>query len=227
MSRPTLDDLARALAQRLLSEQACQCETEHARFHRHLTRLLAVGQPVSPEVVATTLRLSADEVVATLRQIPDLEFDEEGNIVGTGLSLIPTPHQFSFNDRRMFTWCALDTLIYPLILQQEARVESRCLVTGKTIRLLVTPERVAFLDPVGAVISIPIPEAACRCDRSTFCDQGHFFCSPLVASTFLSQHPDALLLPVADAYQFGQKFLTYKEALLREREEQTEKMDGG
>ncbi len=195
-------------------------------FCRQLMRLLAErAQPVSLEVVTTTLHVPAEGIAGTVRQIPDLEFDEAGNLVGMGLSLVPTSHQFFLQDRRMFTWCAFDTLTYPVVLQQEARVESCCLVTGTPIRLLVTPERIASLDPCEAVISIPIPEAATCCDRSSFCDHGHFFCSPQVASTFLSTHPGALLLPVADAYQLGQKYLMYKQALLKEREEQIGKKE--
>jgi alkylmercury lyase len=215
MAYPNLDDHARMLAQHLLSD--------HSTFCRQLMRLLAErAQPVSLEAVATTLHVSVEEIAATVRQIPDLEFDEAGHLVGMGLSLVPTPHQFFLQERRMFTWCAFDTLTYPVVLQQEAHVESRCQVTGTPIRLLVTPVRIASLDHGEAVISLPIPEAATCCDRSSFCDHGHFFSSPQVAATFLSTHPGALVLPVVDAYQFGQKYLTYKQAYLEAREKQTE-----
>lgn len=220
MADPTLDDHARMLAQHLLSDQSTFC--------RQLMQLLAErAQPVSLEEIATSLYVSVEEIAATVRQIPDLEFDAAGNLVGMGLSLVPTPHQFFLQDRRMFTWCAFDTLTYPVVLQQEARVESRCLVTGTPIRQLVTPFRIASLDPSSAVISLPIPKATTCCDRSSFCNHGHFFCAPQVASPFLSAHPDALLLPVADAYQFGQKYLTYKQELLSAREEQTENLRDG
>jgi hypothetical protein len=81
MADPTLDDLARMLAQHLLSD--------HSTFCRQLMQLLAErAQPVSLEVIATTLHVSAEEIAATVRQIPDLEFDEAGHLVGMGLSLM-------------------------------------------------------------------------------------------------------------------------------------------
>lgn len=215
MAYSSLDELARRLAQRLVDDHSTLC--------RQLLRLLAEhAQPISLEALATTLHVPIEEAAATVRKIPDLEFDAAGHLVGMGLSLLPTPYQFFLGERRMFTWCAFDTLIYPVLLGREARIESRCLVTGTSIRLLVTPLRLASLDPAEAVLSLPIPETVAGCDRNGFCEQAHFFCSHQVASTFLATHPNILLFSVADAYLLGQKYLKYKQARLEALKEQTE-----
>jgi alkylmercury lyase len=61
-----------------------------------------------------------------LADLPDLETDEQGRIVGSGLTLRPTPHRFALDGRQLYTWCALDTLIFPVVLGQGATVESPC-----------------------------------------------------------------------------------------------------
>jgi len=61
---------------------------------RELILLLAEGQPVSPERVASVLGLAREEALEILRQRPSIEWDETGNIVGAGLTLRPTPHRF-------------------------------------------------------------------------------------------------------------------------------------
>lgn len=61
-----------------------------------------------------------------LADLPDLETDVQGHIVGSGLTLRPTPHRFTIDGRQLYTWCALDTLIFPAVLGQVATVEAPC-----------------------------------------------------------------------------------------------------
>jgi alkylmercury lyase len=74
-----------------------------------------------------------------LADLPDLETDEQGRIVGSGLTLRPTPHRFALDGRQLYTWCALDTLILPVVLEQGATVESPGHGAGTTILLTVDP----------------------------------------------------------------------------------------
>src|SRR5712692_7190149 len=93
---------------------------------RELILLLADGQPVSLERVANVLGLAREEALAILRQRPSIEWDETGNIVGAGLTLRPTPHRFHLNSRTLYTWCALDSLMFPGLIRQTVQVESPC-----------------------------------------------------------------------------------------------------
>lgn len=60
-------------------------------------------------VARLSANIAAEElkVVAVLRQMSDVAYDEVGNIVGFGLSLVPTAHQFTVNGQTLYTWCAL------------------------------------------------------------------------------------------------------------------------
>src|SRR5438046_565653 len=178
MQRSNLDEIARKVANVL----ARNCR--NTPFCLQLLRLLAGGQPVTPSHLATALHFSHEEVAKNLRESPEIEFDHEGNIVGSGLTMIPTPHHFLVNGHELFTWCGLDALSYPVILKLPSRVESPCPVTGKKVRLTVTPERIDGLDPMDAVVSLVVPEATtCSHDiRGKFCNFGHFFSSPEAAS---------------------------------------------
>jgi alkylmercury lyase len=171
-----------------------------------LLRLLADGQPVALAHVAAALNRSLGDVVGALRQLSNVEVDHEGHIIAAvGLSLTPTPHRFQVGDQTLFTWCALDTLMYPTLLQRPAQVTSRCPATGAMIRVTVTPKTVVDLDPPEAVVSLVIPEtAAACCDiRGAFCNDVHFFASSEAAAAWLADHPTALILPVADGYTLG------------------------
>jgi alkylmercury lyase len=136
-----------------------------------------------------------------MQQLPNVECDGQGRIVAAGLSLVPTPHQFRVNGHTLYTWCAIDTLMYPLVLQQTAQVVSRCPVTGLMVRLSVTPEHVKDLDPADTLVSLVVPEAsAARCDvRGVFCQHVHYLYGLAAGATWRAAHPGTTLLSVEES----------------------------
>lgn len=174
-----------------------------ALFHRLILHL-AEGKPVSPPRIAEILNRSPEEVETILRQMPSIERDEEGNVVGAGLTLRPTPHRFTINDRTLFTWCALDALMFPGLIGQTVQVESPCATTGIPVRVKITPAGVEQVEPPEAVVSLVVPEASADI-RGVFCCYVNFFSSSEAASQWLSEHPGATTLPVREAYQLGRR----------------------
>jgi alkylmercury lyase len=200
MSPSTGDTLARSIANNSLSR-------ERAVFFLSLIQLLADGAPVTVEQLATAVHRSPDEVTEALHQFPEIVFDEAGRVVGAGLSLLPTPHRFEVNGRELFTWCALDTLIFPALLGRTANIASTCPVTGAAIHLTVTPEHIERASPSDAVVSVVVPaagEASCNV-RESFCIYSHFLRSREAAAPWLLEHPGAILLSVEDAFQLGRE----------------------
>ena len=69
-------------------------------------RLLAEGQPVSPEQVAIAVDRPVDEVSNDLRRAEDIGFfgyDDDGNVVNFfGLHLSPTRHRLKIAEQELF-----------------------------------------------------------------------------------------------------------------------------
>jgi alkylmercury lyase len=192
MAAEALTSLAERVAVRLCGD--------HEKLRVVLLHLLAEGRPVSPGLLADRLGWPAERVASIVQGCSDTELDQSGQIVGWGLSLLPTTHQFRLGERTLFTWCALDTLMYPAILGLAADVSSRCPITGTTVRLVVQPDEIADLQPTSAVVSIALPDqSSCNCTRETFCAHSYYFASQEVAQHWQTARPSALLLPVADA----------------------------
>ena len=168
---------------------------------RTLLTLLAEGMPVPKGAVARALGRPERDVVDLLAQIPSLEFDDAGDIVGAGLSLRPTMHLFEIGGRRLYTWCALDTLIFPAMLGRTARVTSPCAATGASVRLLVSAEGIDELEPASAVLSLHLFEG--RDVRNAFCRDVNFFVSQNSTAGWLHTHPGAWVLPVAQAHSLA------------------------
>ena len=187
---------------------------EQFRLWLPLWRLLAEGTPVSLEQLASLSHRPLDEIQAELPSL-DVRLDREGNVLASGLSLLPTAHQFHLGEQALYTWCALDTLAFPPLLGRAARVISSCPVTGKTIRLTVTPETIVDLEPGSAVVSVHLPG-----EETDICNDGHFFVSHSVASTQGSLHPKSVLLSVEEAAELGRVLASAIRSIAGEQEPQ-------
>lgn len=197
MNPSSLAPLAGRLAAHLDCTQDVAC--------RQIMRTMAeAGQPLSPIHLARRLQMSQENLTAHLARVPDTEFDEQDNIVGWGLTLIPTQHQFLLKERPLFTWCAFDTVLFPPLLQVEAYVQSECSATGQLITFVASPEGIADLFPATSVLSLILPAERCDCVRGTFCEQSLFFQTEEAASTWMALHPEAVLLSVEEAAALAQ-----------------------
>lgn len=177
-------------------------------LYRPLLRLLAQGEPVSTAELARVANRSEPDVAQAVADWADTEYDDVGRIVGYGLTLRPTPHRFSVGGHQLYTWCALDTLIFPAVLGQTAQVESSCRATGSPVRVSVHPAAgITELEPATAVVSIVTLEEGCASVRSGFCDVVHFFADREAAAGWLDEHPGISVLPVGEACRLGRPLI--------------------
>ncbi|UQX12739.1 organomercurial lyase MerB [Candidatus Mycobacterium methanotrophicum] len=167
-----------------------------------LLRLLASGNPVELTTLATTAGRTIEETRAHLARLPDTEYDNEGRVVGQGVTLRPTQHRFTVDGAQLHTWCALDTLIFPPILDREAHIESASPCSGQPIRLTAGPRGVRDVEPATAVVSLVNPDDITEI-RSSFCNQVHFFTSVDDARSWLQTTPGGQVMPVAEAFDLA------------------------
>lgn len=170
---------------------------------RELLRRLAAGHPVAPLSLAKALDWPNQTVIETLAKAQGAEYDTQGNVVGYGLTLNETPHAFEVNGKRLFTWCALDTLFFPALLEMSARVSSHCAVTGAPVSIVVSPHEVRETTPTEAMLSLVQPDGAASI-RGAFCRHVQFFVSRPAARQWASANPGTVLVSVLDAFRLGQ-----------------------
>jgi alkylmercury lyase len=165
--------------------------------------LLARGEPTSPEEIAAASGKSPEEVRAALERFPSAEWDEQGRVVGLGLTLQLTPHRLELEGRTLFAWCALDALLFPALLGRPASIESPCRGTGDPVHIEVTPAGIEVVEPPSAVVSIVAARDLANLRRVS-CNNTHFFRSPEAASRWLEKHPEATIFSVEDVFRLGQ-----------------------
>jgi alkylmercury lyase len=197
MHHPALETIAKRLSEQLRGAQEDLC--------RPIVQQITRGKPVTPAALRSSLKASRPELEHRLARLPsDVEFDRAGNIVGLGVTLVPTSHQIQVGGKLLYTWCAFDTVLLPPQLDVQAQVQSTCPVTGQPITFVATPESTVLdLHPAGSVMSLIVPAERGDCTRATFCQQSLFFQSEQAAAAFLAEHPDALLLSVEEAAHLG------------------------
>jgi len=134
------------------------------RMSLELYCLLAQCEPVQRSTLAERLGALVETVNGILDDWPSVFFDSQQRVVGYWGLAIPgcytNPHNLTVGGRRHSAWCAWDTLFLPQLLGQTAEIESSSPASGDSIRLTVTPEAVAQVDPAGAHMSFLLPDAA-------------------------------------------------------------------
>jgi alkylmercury lyase len=198
LDTPSLEALARSLAGTFPGR-------DDAPLARALLGELARGEPVSAGTLAASTHRAEHDVTQTLARWPNVRRDEQGHVEAFGgLSLRPTEHRFEVGGRRLYTWCAWDTLFLPALLDKQAQVESHCPVTNVRVSLTVAPERVLASRPDDVWVSFPPPTRTSTANIiESFCCHVHFLAGHEVAMRWLTAHEGTLALNLDDAFELG------------------------
>ncbi|BCH32500.1 hypothetical protein MesoLjLc_44300 [Mesorhizobium sp. L-8-10] len=182
-----------------------------------LLQELAGGEPVAIAQVAQALGTPfemAEALVTDSALSPFIHKGDDGRIQGFyGLSVRPTHHQLTINGRRLWAWCAPDTLLYPELLRGTVAVETRDPETGALVRLTVSLDRIEAVEPKDVAVSIRRPEAwdATSAARimATACHFNFFFASRESGKRWVAKHPETILQPLDAIYAFMKRINTH------------------
>jgi alkylmercury lyase len=161
-------------------------------------RLLAEGEPVTPTQIADAAGVPVDRVEAALHGVPDIEWTADGRVEGFGLTRRPTPHRFRIGDAELYTWCAMDTLIFATVLDRPVQIESPEGGTGEPLRLETDGRRIIAADPPSIVVSWFFDPAGTGF-RASICQFGHFFASRDSAAEWAAKYPQGGVLTLNEA----------------------------
>ena len=178
---------------------------DDAPLARALLRELANGEPITDRALAAATGRKEGQVSAILARWPNVERDAQRRVVAfSGLTLRPTAHRVEVAGRELFAWCAWDTLFLPALLEQPARVQSRCPVTDTDVRLTVEPDGVRERNPEALRVSLPRPGAVSTEDvTGSFCCHVHFLAGTVAAELWLAEHRGGAAVTLDEAFELG------------------------
>jgi alkylmercury lyase len=199
---PRLEQWARAVA-----AAAPDLDPEEQRIAVQTYRLLGLGKPVSVSDIAGVAGIIADRVEDSLRSWPLVFWDDQDRVVGFwGLAIEPLDptHSIEVEGRKVYGWCAWDTLFITEILGTETRVASTDPNDGTNIELIVGPDGVITANPPGTVVSLLLPDGEFGSDTiQRFCHRIHFFTSPASAREWIGDRPDIFSITVEEGFELG------------------------
>jgi alkylmercury lyase len=170
-------------------------------------RLLADGEPVSPAQIADASGVPVEQAEAGLRGVSDVEWTTDGRVEGFGLTRRPTQHRFRIGDVEMYTWCAMDTLIFAVILDRAVQITSPDGATGEPLHLETDGRRVITADPPSIVVTWFMDPAGTGF-RAAICQFGHFFASPESAAAWAAKYPQGGVLALDEALDAARALVT-------------------
>ncbi|MCM2417306.1 organomercurial lyase [Streptomyces sp. RKAG293] len=195
-------DLSDQLVAKWTSAQGVETTTAGAVV---VNGLLRYG-PLGPETAGELLGWPSERVIERFREMNfALETDDRGLIVGAGVSLdAGRPHTMELQGRLVHGWCAMDVLMFPLVLKEErSAVASRCQAGGGAVTLTVTPDGVR--DVVPAEAAVTLAPATGGDIREVFCDRVNFYASPALAKEATARDPDLAACTVEEAWAVGKR----------------------
>jgi alkylmercury lyase len=174
---------------------------EHRRLLPPTLQELAKGQPVAMESLSARAGITVEEARTFLSKAGG-EWDSTGTrLIGWGLTHNPTPHRYQVNGHDLYTWCAADSIFFPVVIGARAKIVSPCAATGELIHIDMSPTGVRHVEPGGSVVSIITPPVDISEVREAVCKAQNFYRSTEAATPWREQNPDGLLLPVEDVFE--------------------------
>jgi len=171
------------------------------RFELQSLRLLAQGEPVSAEMIAKKLGIPADIAQSVFEASRGKgQWDKEGRLIGSALTLVPTPHRFRIMDKDLYTWCAHDTILLPGLLGTLAEVESPDPLNGDLINLVISPQGPETYTPKSAVLTVLQAAEPATGPESAVCTNSHYFTSRASAEEWSKDRPGIAIILIEDAF---------------------------
>ncbi len=203
----------KATAELLKEGGALDLGRDKTRLVNRMWHLLAQGSPVSRGRLQNEVtELGMDQEQADALVGAWTERDDAGNIVGLGITYNPTAHRMTIDGADMWAWCALDTLVFAIILDKQITIESAAPDSNEITRLEAGPDGVSQVDPADAVITYPLRDSD-QVDVSstmaiwgTFCHHSFFFPSRGQAEQWAADRDDIEILTLDEGFALAREW---------------------
>jgi alkylmercury lyase len=189
-------------AQKFVTFLNSQLSPTLAQLIRELVVRGGRNQPSTVAELAAAVGVRTEQARSELATLSNLDIDDEGRVIGLHRASSTAPHKFTV-DGAVLYGCASDTLTFPVIIDRPGVVESTCPVTGRPIRIEVTPTEVVSVDPPEAVVSKVRPTEGVGDLVTDICGNGRFFASPEAAESWLTHNPQGEVVPVAEEFDIN------------------------
>jgi len=182
-----------------LTAMLVEFDVEDTNFIIDIHNELLKGNPITKNKFYELVNFNIEKANAILNVLG--EFNKNDEITAfSGLSLTPTNHKFIVGNKTLYTWCALDAILFADWLDVEAKVVSQDPIDNTAIELLVEGDHLISSNPYPLYISWV--ETLNNCNiRGSLCNYVSFWASEDTAKQWLKNNPDGKLLTLEDIFE--------------------------
>lgn len=182
-----------------LDSELSNAGIENVDFLLKIFKELLKGKAVSKKVFSSIAELPPEKEQFLLENLA--EQDEKGDVIAfSGMSLTPTNHSITINDKKLYTWCAIDAILFTDWLNINSRIQSRDPVDNSFIELQLVGDHLQWTKPYPIFVSLV--EGLNTCDiRNSFCNHVSFFASEATAKKWLEQNPHGKIISIDDFFE--------------------------
>lgn len=173
-------------------------EIKNNDFILNVFRELLKGKPITQDRYHEIVNLPKEKANGVLAKLG--ETDNQGNLVAfSGLSLIPTEHQFIVNGKKLYTWCVVDAILFAEWLDVEANVHSIDPIDRSSIELQINGGQLLWTKPYPLFISW-VESIDTGNIRDSFCNHVSFFASEKTTRQWIKNNPEGKILTLEDFF---------------------------
>ena len=118
----------------------------------------------------------------------------------SGLSLTPTNHRFIVENKILYTWCALDAILFTEWLDVSSQIISRDPIDNSLIELNIDCDHLVSSNPYPIFLSLVEKMDSCNI-RGSFCNHVSFFASEQTAKQWLDSNANGKILTLEDLFE--------------------------
>ena len=118
----------------------------------------------------------------------------------SGLSLTPTNHRFIVENKILYTWCALDAILFTEWLDVSSQIISRDPIDNSLIELNIDCDHLVSSNPYPIFLSLVEKMDSCNI-RGSFCNHVSFFASEQTAKQWLDSNASGKILTLEDLFE--------------------------
>jgi alkylmercury lyase len=197
-----MDELVDGLVAKWRTPAGVELISEGAKIIGHLMNTGPLPEPLADEMLGAS---HSEGMMAFFRDRDfDLELDDEGLIVGAGLSISEDdPHVFEIRGKRYHGWCMVDALMFPIVFGAESPIRTACPTTGTIITLKADPNGIFDLEPSGAWFTLA-PATGGEI-REVFCERVNFYVDQATAEAAVAADPELACGPATQAWDVAKR----------------------
>jgi alkylmercury lyase len=189
-----------------LNSMLSDFEIEDISFIANVQKELLKGNPIPIANYYKLVDFSNEKADALLEILG--EFNENNQITAfSGLSLTPTHHKFIVQNKTLYTWCALDAILFTEWLDVSSKIVSHDPIDNSLIELFIEGDHLISSNPFPIFISWVEKINSCNI-KGSFCNHVSFFSGEQTAAKWLSNNPSGKILTLEDLFESNKIGLT-------------------